>query len=143
VATFLKAERYAEDHANHCRPAAGGIGFTRDTKSERNTDMINILKLDFSDCAIRERPRRKAMKTIFLAAAAALTLGSGSAFARDNPSASGYVYPDFWAPQAAQPAPTGNSVIQSNRDAIGTYTTHTDHNGTWLFPPDPWGGGGG
>ena len=104
--------------------------------------MINILKLDFSGCAAGEGSRRKATKMIFLAAAAALILGIGSAFAQGNPSASGYLYPDFWGPQAVPPAQTGNSPIQSNRDAIGTYTTHTDHNGTWLFPPDPWGGGG-
>ena len=67
------------------------------------------------------------MKTMFLAAAAVLSLGVGSAFAQGTPSASGYVYPDYWATQTAQQsALKGHSVA------------HTDRNGTWLFPPDPW-----
>src|SRR5690348_13070498 len=49
--------------------------------------------------------RRETMKTMFLVAAAAFTLGIGSAYAQGSPSASGYVYPDFWEKQTAQTAP--------------------------------------
>jgi hypothetical protein len=84
------------------------------------------------------------MKTMFLAAAAVLSLGIGSAFAQGSPSASGYVYSGFWGTQTTQQsAPTGHPVAQPNGNAIGSYATRTEHNGTWLFPPDPWGGGGG
>jgi hypothetical protein len=87
-----------------------------------------------------ETARRKTMRTMFLAAAVALTLGIGSAFAQESPSASGYVYPDFWG--TSQVAPRGHSVTQSNGNSVGTYATHTENNGTWLFPPNPLGGGG-
>jgi hypothetical protein len=89
--------------------------------------------------------KESTMKTMFLAAAAALTLGMGSAFAQSSQSASGYVYPGFWGTPAAQSAPRSDSVSQSNGGSMGTYATqtHTEHNGTWLFPADPWGGGNG
>ena len=79
------------------------------------------------------------MKTMFLAAAAVLSLGVGSAFAQTSPTEGGYVYPDYWATQTAQQsAPKSHPVAQSDGDAIGTYVTHTQNDGTWLFPPDPW-----
>jgi hypothetical protein len=81
------------------------------------------------------------MKTVFLAVAAALALGVGSAYAQGNPSASGYVYPDFWGNQAAQTAPLGHAATQSSGDPISTFATHTDHSGIWLFPPNPNNGG--
>jgi hypothetical protein len=124
--------------------STGGMTHAGDVNSNsgKDTDMINTLKHDFRFGWPERSPGGKTMKTIFLAAAAALTLGADSAFAQGGSSASGYVYPDFWGPQAAQAAPKGHSVTQSNGDAIGTYMTHTDHsNGTWLFPADPWGGG--
>jgi hypothetical protein len=75
------------------------------------------------------------MKTTLLAAAAALSLGIGSAFAQSTPSASGYVCPDFWGNQAAQTASQqGHAVTQSNGDPISTYPTHAKPNGIWLFP---------
>ena len=83
------------------------------------------------------------MKTTLLAAAAVLSLGIGSAFAQSTPSASGYVYPDFWGTPAAQKVPQqGHAVTQSNGDLISTYATQTENNGTWLFPPNPYGGNG-
>jgi len=83
------------------------------------------------------------MKTTLLAAAAVLSLGIGSAFAQSTPSTSGYVYPDFWGNQAAQTVPQqGHVVTQSNGDPISTYATHSEQNGTWLFPPNPNGGNG-
>jgi len=83
------------------------------------------------------------MKTTLLAAAAVLSLGIGSAFAQSTPSANGYVYPDFWGDQVAQTVPQqGHAVTQSNGDPINTYATHTEQNGTWLFPPNPNSGNG-
>ena len=83
------------------------------------------------------------MKITLLAAAAVLSLGIGSAFAQSTPSASGYVYPDFWGDQAAQTAPQqGHAVTQSNGDPISTYSTHAEQNGTWLFPPNSNSGNG-
>ena len=50
------------------------------------------------------------MKTMFLVAAAAFTLGIGSAYAQGSPRASGYVYPDFWGKQTAQTTPQGDAA---------------------------------
>jgi hypothetical protein len=80
------------------------------------------------------------VKTMFLAAAAVISLGMGVAFAQSSPSASGYVYPNFWGNQAAQTAPQGHVAPQSSGDAISTYVTQTSQ-GTWLFPPNPNNGG--
>jgi len=82
------------------------------------------------------------MKTMFLVAAAAFTLGIGSAYAQGSPSDSGYVYPDFWGKQTAQTTPQGDAATQSSGDHISAYVTHTENNGTWLFPPNQLGGGG-
>jgi hypothetical protein len=80
------------------------------------------------------------MKTMFKAAAAALVLSVGSAYAQ---GAGGYADPGFWGEPAAQQAPQGHAVTQSG--SVGTYATqaHTEHNGTWVFPADPFGGGNG
>ena len=83
------------------------------------------------------------MRMMFLAAAAALTIGAGSAYAQGSQSDSGYVVPGFWGVPAVQQAPQGHAVAQPG--SVGTYATqtHTEHNGTWLFPADPNGGGNG
>jgi hypothetical protein len=83
------------------------------------------------------------MKTIFLAGAAALTLNMGSAFAQSGPSASGYVYPNFWGNQPAQTTTQSHAATPLSGDPIGTFTTqtHTERNGIWLFPPDTNNGG--
>jgi hypothetical protein len=82
------------------------------------------------------------MKTMFIAAAAALVLSVGSAYAQ---GAGGYADPGFWGEPATQQAPQGQAVTQSNGGPIGTYATqtHAEHNGTWVFPADPFGGGNG
>jgi hypothetical protein len=84
------------------------------------------------------------MKTMFLAGAVALTLGMGSAFAQSSASVSGYVYPNFWGDQPAQTTAQSHAATPLSGDPIGTYATqtHTENNGTWLFPPNPLGGGG-
>ena len=75
------------------------------------------------------------MRTTLLAAAAALGLSAAPAFAADQASNSGYMYPNFWGGTAVQRAPSANAPVQSN-GAFGIYTTQSSH-GTWLFPPNP------
>jgi len=86
------------------------------------------------------------MKTMLLAATAALSLGIGSAYAAQSP-ADGYVYPDYivpgsvyaGAPTAVQSTP-GVATAQNGR-AVHTYVTHSQSQGIWLFPPNQAGGG--
>jgi hypothetical protein len=80
------------------------------------------------------------VKTMFLAAAAVVSLGMNVAFAQSSPSASGYVYPNFWGNQAAQTAPQAHAGPQSSGESISTFVTQTSQ-GTWLFPPNPNNGG--
>jgi hypothetical protein len=77
------------------------------------------------------------MKTM-LFAAAALSLGIGSAYAAQGP-ADGYVYPDYITPGSVYAgAPTS---VQTAR-AVHTYVTHSQSSqGIWLFPPSQAGGG--
>ncbi len=80
------------------------------------------------------------MKTTFLATVAAIGLSIAPAFAADMQSNSGYMYPDFWGNEAAQQAPAATAPAQSNAASIGVYHTQASQ-GTWLFPPNPNGGG--
>jgi hypothetical protein len=93
--------------------------------------------------AKRGQPRRKTMKTMLLAAAAALSLGIGSAYAD---SEGGQIantqftsIPGFLAQAPAQNAPAV-ATAQNGRTAQ-TYATQSSH-GTWLFPPHAAGGNG-
>jgi hypothetical protein len=81
------------------------------------------------------------MRTTFLSAVAAIGLGIAPALAADVQSNSGYMYPDFWGAEAAQQAPAAKAPAQSNDATIGAYATQSRSQGTWLFPPDPNGGG--
>ncbi len=83
------------------------------------------------------------MKTMLLAAAAALSLGIGSAYAD---SEGGQIantqftsIPGFLAQAPAQNAPAV-ATAQNGRTAQ-TYATQSSH-GTWLFPPHAAGGNG-
>jgi hypothetical protein len=76
------------------------------------------------------------MKTMLLAAAAALSLGISSAYASESGQSGGYVYPDHQFP--AQPAPSA-ATAQSGQ-AIHAYVTNSNR-GTWLFAPNENGGG--
>lgn len=90
--------------------------------------------------------------TIILTTAVALGLGSMSAMAAATPNdpsgSSGYAFSDFWgqepaqhesnAPASRQPAPAMN---RTNGGTLGVYGTRSSSEGTWLFPPDPTGGG--
>jgi hypothetical protein len=76
--------------------------------------------------------RRKTMKTMLLAAAAALSLGVGSAYANESgPQSGGYVYPDYQFPTHNAPS----AAAAQNGQGIGTYVTNSSH-GTWLFAPN-------
>jgi hypothetical protein len=77
------------------------------------------------------------MKTMLLAAAAALSLGVGSAYAKDSGGQSGgYVYPDYqFSTQSAPSVATAPSG-----QAIQTHVASSNR-GTWLFPPDQDGNG--
>jgi hypothetical protein len=78
------------------------------------------------------------MKTMLLVAAAALSLGIGSAYASESEGQSGgYAYPDYQFPM--QKAPSVGAA--QNGGGIQTYVTQSSH-GTWLFPPSQNGGGG-
>ena len=85
------------------------------------------------------------MKTMLFAAAAALSLGVGSAFAADNQSQGGYVYSDYVFPgsvnagvQQARQAPV---QTQQSDQAIHTFVTRSANQGTYLFPPAQGGNG--
>ena len=69
------------------------------------------------------------MKTMLLAAAAALSLGIGSAYANESGSQSGgYVYPDYQFPTPNVPS---GAAAQTGQ-ATHSYVTQSSH-GTWLF----------
>ena len=68
------------------------------------------------------------MKTMLLAAAAALSLGIGSAYANESGGQSGgYVYPDYQFPVHNAPA----VATTQNGQAVGAYVTQSSH-GTWF-----------
>jgi len=80
------------------------------------------------------------MKTMLLAAAAALSLGVGSAYANESGGqAGGYVYPNYQFPTHNAPP----AAAAQNGQGTGTYVTQSQtlNHGTWLFPPDQFGGG--
>jgi hypothetical protein len=87
-----------------------------------------------------ERRSKITMKTTFLAAVAAMGFGVAPAFAADMQSNSGYTYPNFWGTAAAQQAPAAKAPTHSSGASIGVYATQSSQ-GTWLFPPNPNGGG--
>jgi len=85
------------------------------------------------------------MKTMFLAAVAALSLGIGSAYAGDGDGHSATTL--FTSLPGQQPSLPTSSVTASPRaattspsaPAISTFVTKHD-TGTWLFPPAQFGG---
>jgi hypothetical protein len=71
------------------------------------------------------------MKTMLLAAAAALSLGVGSAYAAESGGQpGGYVYPDYQFPTQSAPS----AATAQSGQAVHTYATHSQNLGTWLFP---------
>ena len=91
---------------------------------------------------------RPLIRTIVLAAAAALSLGIGSAYAAGGQEpAGGYLYPDYIAPgsvYAGAPTPaqsTPRVTTLQNGQTTHIYGTHSQSQGIWLFPPNQAGGG--
>ena len=90
------------------------------------------------------------MKTMLLAAAAALSIGVGSAYADGGDGAIDNTYftelPGVVAqaqvPDAPVYAQSGQAQSQQaqNGQGVHAYVTQSSH-GTWLFPPNPNGGG--
>jgi hypothetical protein len=79
------------------------------------------------------------MKITLLAAAAALSLGVGSAYADGGVPPGNTMFTQFpgvlaTTPRASAVAPMANGSVTQN------YVTRTDH-GTWLFPPNATQGG--
>ena len=69
------------------------------------------------------------MKTMLLVAAAALSLGIGSAFANESGGqAGGYVYPDYQFPMQKAPS----AATAQNGQAVRAYVSQLSH-GTWLY----------
>ena len=83
------------------------------------------------------------MRTMLLAAAAALSLGIGSAYAGDGEGpAGGYVYPGYIPPGAtAYPAMQGQFTPAQTGTAVHIFGTRAQGQGTWLFSPNQTGGG--
>ena len=82
--------------------------------------------------------RRETVKTKLLAAAAALSLGVGSAYADggDGPQTNFYtVHPDAAARTPVQNAPAAASAQSGQGQATHVYVTRSDR-GTWLFGPN-------
>jgi hypothetical protein len=79
------------------------------------------------------------MKTFFLATAAVLALGAGSAFADggEGPHANTQFneLPGVIAQAPVQQAPSAYARSQPSGPATSTFVTNS-HSGTWLFPPD-------
>src|ERR1700749_3101747 len=89
--------------------------------------------------------RRETMKTMLLAAAAALSLGVGSAYADggDGPAANTFftelpgVVAQADVPNAPTYAQHGRAPQQAqNGQGVHPYVTQSSH-GTWLFAPNP------
>jgi hypothetical protein len=82
-------------------------------------------------------PRRETMKTMLLAAAAALSFGVSAAYADGGQGTLPNTYftelPGVIAQAPVQNAPS--IATARNGQAIGTYVTNSNH-GTWLFPPN-------
>jgi len=76
------------------------------------------------------------MKTLFLAAAAVLSIGAGSAYAGDGDGASANTQFTLFAGQQPTVAnlPKSANLTAQQGPAIHTYITRHS-TGTWLFPP--------
>ena len=82
------------------------------------------------------------MKTTLLAAAAALSLGVGSAYANDSQGqAGGYAHPDYVFPAAVSGGVQAPAQAERNGQAVHTFVTRSANQGTWLFAPAQGGNG--
>ena len=79
----------------------------------------------------------RSMSAALLAAAAALGLATGTAFAASDrlPAApNGYEFPNFWS--SAEQQSGSPAAHQGDGASVGIYMTHRS-TGTYLFPPNP------
>ena len=79
----------------------------------------------------------KSMSATLLAAAAALGLVTGTAFADSNRVQAdpyGYAFPNFWNP--AEQHSDATAAHQGDGASVGIYFTHRG-TGIYLFPPNP------
>jgi hypothetical protein len=80
------------------------------------------------------------MKNMLLAAAAALSLGIGSAYASEGGPVANTFFTSLPGVIAQAPAQNAPAVATAqNGQAVHTYVTQSSH-GTWLFPPHDGGG---
>ena len=79
------------------------------------------------------------MKTMLLAAAAALSLGVGAAYADGG----GQATTRFTMMEAAQqkPAPSHAAATQDGGAPVHAYVSRSQNSGTWLFAPAEGGNG--
>jgi hypothetical protein len=79
------------------------------------------------------------MRTLFLASAAVIGLGVSSAFAGDGDGTHPNTYfTEIPGVVAQAPVQQQNSAYAANH--TGAYIANHS-TGTWIFPPDPYGGG--
>lgn len=85
------------------------------------------------------------MKTMLYAAAAMFALGAGGAFAGEDgqpePNTLFTEIPGVIAQAPVQQAPSAFAASHPAGAATGTYVT-SHSSGTWVFPPNPYAGGG-
>jgi hypothetical protein len=81
--------------------------------------------------------RREIMKTMLLAAAAALSLGVGSAYASEGGPVASTFFTELPGVIAQAPAQTAQSVATArNGAATYVYATRAQGQGTWLYQPN-------
>jgi hypothetical protein len=78
------------------------------------------------------------MKTMFLAAAAILSIGIGSAYAGEGGPIANTFFTELPGVVPQAPAQLAPSAVTSNQSGTPThvYVSHSA-TGTWLFPPNP------
>jgi hypothetical protein len=81
---------------------------------------------------------RKSRSATLLAAIAALSLATGTAFAASDSGngATGYVYPNFWGQTSAE-QPSSATAAHQGDGSVGIFITHNGRETTSLFPPNP------
>ena len=85
------------------------------------------------------------MKTMILAAVAALSLASTAAFANEGGPEANTLFTEIPGVIAQAPVqqqvPSAYAANHQAGAATGAYVTN-DSSGTWVFPPNPYAGGG-
>ena len=74
------------------------------------------------------------MKTMFLAAAAAVSLGVGSAYANEGGAVANTLFTELPGVIAQAPVQNAPSVATAQNGQVHVYSTQSSR-GTWLFAP--------